>query len=411
MPSGTWPLSRLPFYDGGNALDVGGSLSRGSLELAERRQAAPEPGSSSCRTRSRVRSSSWPIASSVQGSPSKPKRSSRIRRSRSGSASSARRTPWRRSDSSASSNGSAASRSAKRSPSSPSSSAPTVWFSETDACAAPSASSTCWIGRPGRLGELLLRRLAAELDLEPARGAAELLLPLDDVDRHADRARVVRDGALHRLADPPGRVRRELVAAAPVELLDGAVQAERALLDQVEEGDAEPAVALGDRDDEPQVRLDHAALGGQVAALDRLRERDLVGGGQQLVAADVGQEELQAVGRADERVGSVGGDGLLRLRGSVGLAASGSRISRPVASSSRRSCLDLVLGELVLERERLELGRLDEAALLRAVEQQAGVLGLEQLVQLALGQFRPLRLRSSAAVSIFRTVGGFSSLD
>ena len=39
MPSGTWPLSRLPFYDGGNALDVGGSLSRGSLELAESREA------------------------------------------------------------------------------------------------------------------------------------------------------------------------------------------------------------------------------------------------------------------------------------------------------------------------------------------------------------------------------------
>ena len=44
--------------------------------------------------------------------------------------------------------GSAASRSANRSPSSPSSSAPTVWFSETDACAAPSASSTCCSGRP-----------------------------------------------------------------------------------------------------------------------------------------------------------------------------------------------------------------------------------------------------------------------
>ena len=78
---------------------------------------------------------------------------------------------------------------------------------------------------------------------------------------HADRARVVRHGALHRLADPPGRVRRELVAAPPVELLDGAVEAERALLDQVEERDAEPAVALGDRDDEPEVRLDHAPLG------------------------------------------------------------------------------------------------------------------------------------------------------
>ena len=35
----------------------------------------------------------------------------------------------------------------------------------------------------GGLGQLLLRRLAAELDLEPARRARQLLLPLDDVDR------------------------------------------------------------------------------------------------------------------------------------------------------------------------------------------------------------------------------------
>src|SRR5207247_8970060 len=89
-----------------------------------------------------------------------------------------------------------------------------------------------------RLRELVLGRLAAQLDLEPAGGAAELLLPLDHVDRHANRARVICNGALHRLADPPGRVRRELVAAAPVELLDRAVEAERALLDQVQERDA-----------------------------------------------------------------------------------------------------------------------------------------------------------------------------
>src|SRR5207302_225905 len=75
--------------------------------------------------------------------------------------------------------------------------------------------------QPGRLGELVLRRLAPELHLEPACGAPEFLLPLDDVDGDANRPRVVRDGALHRLADPPGGVGRELVAAAPVELLDG----------------------------------------------------------------------------------------------------------------------------------------------------------------------------------------------
>ena len=179
-----------------------------------------------------------------------------------------RRTPWRRSDSSASSNGSAASRSAKRSPSSPSSSAPTVWFSETDACAAPSASSTCWIGSP--VASASSSFVASRPSSTSSRRAArdQLLLPLDDVHRHADRARVVRDGALHRLADPPGRVGGELEAAAPVELLDRAVQAQRPLLDQVEERHAQAAVALCDRDDEPEIRLDHPALRGRVAALD-----------------------------------------------------------------------------------------------------------------------------------------------
>src|SRR5262245_61068252 len=91
------------------------------------------------------------------------------------------------------------------------------------------------------LCELLLRRLASELDLEPARGPGQLLLTLDDVNGHADRAGVIRDGALHRLADPPRGIRRELEAPAPVELLDGAVQAQRSLLDEIEKRDAEAA--------------------------------------------------------------------------------------------------------------------------------------------------------------------------
>src|SRR6266566_1409478 len=97
--------------------------------------------------------------------------------------------------------------------------------------------------QPRRLGELLLRRLASQLDLEPARRAAQLLLALDDVHGHADRAGVVGDGTLHRLTDPPGGVGRELVAAPPVELLDRAVQAECPFLDQVQERNAEAAVA------------------------------------------------------------------------------------------------------------------------------------------------------------------------
>src|SRR5215213_6009773 len=103
------------------------------------------------------------------------------------------------------------------------------------------------------------------------------------MDGDADSARVIRHRALHRLADPPGRVRRELEAPAPVELLDRPVQAKRALLNEVEKWNAEPSITLCNGDDQAQVRLDHPPLGGRVSALDRLRERDLLGGGQQLV--------------------------------------------------------------------------------------------------------------------------------
>jgi hypothetical protein len=88
-------------------------------------------------------------------------------------------------------------------------------------------------------------------------------------------------------------VGRELVAEPPVELLDRAVQAERALLDQVEEGNAEAAIALGDRDDEAQVGVDHLLLGDSMAALDPLGEGHLLGRAQQPVAGDLGEEELE----------------------------------------------------------------------------------------------------------------------
>jgi hypothetical protein len=109
--------------------------------------------------------------------------------------------------------------------------------------------------------------------------------------------RALSASARDRLADPPGRVGRELVAAPPVELLDGADQPERPLLDQVEERQPLVAVVLRDRDDEAEVRLDHPLLRAQVAALDLLRELDLLGGREQWVPAGLAQEELQRVGR------------------------------------------------------------------------------------------------------------------
>src|SRR5215211_4323343 len=94
----------------------------------------------------------------------------------------------------------------------------------------------------GDVGDLLRGRLAAELRDELALGAADLVELLDYVDRDADRARLVGERARDRLADPPGRVGRELEALAVVELLRRADQAERALLDQVEE--RQPLVAV-----------------------------------------------------------------------------------------------------------------------------------------------------------------------
>src|SRR3712207_9528869 len=66
-----------------------------------------------------------------------------------------------------------------------------------------------------------------------------------------------------------------LFRSAVVELLHRADQAEGALLDEVQEGQPAPQVALGDGDDQPEVGLDHLLLGHEVPALDALRQRHL----------------------------------------------------------------------------------------------------------------------------------------
>jgi len=61
-------------------------------------------------------------------------------------------------------------------------------------------------------------------------------------------------------------------------------------------------VLLRDRDDETEVRVDHQILGLFVAVLDALGELDLFGGGQQLVAAGLVEEELERIGRGNGEV-------------------------------------------------------------------------------------------------------------
>jgi hypothetical protein len=168
---------------------------------------------------------------------------------------------------------------------------------------------------------------------------------LDHVDGDADRPRLVGDGAGHGLADPPRRVGRELVALAVVELLDRADQAERSLLDEVEEGETSAEVALRDRHDEAQVRLDHLRLRAHLAALDPLGQADLLVGGEQRHLADLAQVEPQRVQRRLDGEVQLGAlllldDGLLVRRVLVLLA--GDELD-PVVDEVGVEVLDLLL--------------------------------------------------------------------
>src|SRR5262249_4885079 len=161
---------------------------------------------------------------------------------------------------------------------------------------------------PQDLPHLVTRHLELGCDLirswlprqfldELAFDSHDLAQPLDHMNRDADRPCLVGDRARHRLPDPPGCVGRELEAAAIVELLDCADQPQRALLDQIEEGEPATDVRLRDRHDEPEIRLDHLRLRGLVPALDPLRQGNLLVSTQQRYLADVPQVEAQRVER------------------------------------------------------------------------------------------------------------------
>ncbi len=102
--------------------------------------------------------------------------------------------------------------------------------------------------------------------------------------RDADGAGLVGDGAGDGLADPPGGVGRELVAALVLELVDGLHQADVAFLDQVQELQAAVRVLLRDGDDEAEVGFDELGLGLLGLALAGL---DVVVAAHELVDVDL----------------------------------------------------------------------------------------------------------------------------
>src|SRR5947209_2777747 len=121
------------------------------------------------------------------------------------------------------------------------------------------------------LCDLFRAGFTPKLLVQLPRGADELVDGLDHVRRDADGAGLIRDRARDRLTDPPGRVGRELVAAAVLELVHGLHQADVALLDEVEELESAVGVLLRDGHDEAKVSFDELLLrlfGGHVALND-----------------------------------------------------------------------------------------------------------------------------------------------
>ena len=100
-------------------------------------------------------------------------------------------------------------------------------------------------GEAGVGGDLDRRGRAVERGGQPLGAGVDERVVLAHVRRDADRAGAVGDGAPDRLADPPRGVGRELEAAAMVELLDGAHEAEVALLDEIEQRQPAGLVAAG----------------------------------------------------------------------------------------------------------------------------------------------------------------------
>src|SRR3954468_11631611 len=211
--------------------------------------------------------------------------------------------------------GTTASESSIRSPNSLSPSSPSGVCSEIGSPAAFLAAVLLDLddllgGHVELLGQLLRGGLAAQVLEHLALDAGELVDDLDHVHRDADGAGLVGHRPGDRLPDPPRRVRGELVALGVVELLDGADQPEVALLDEVQEEHAPAGVALGQRDDEAQVRLEQVVLRAPTVFRDPLQLAqqpgvELLAGVQRLLGEQAG---LDPLGELDLLLGVEEGD-------------------------------------------------------------------------------------------------------
>ncbi|MNZ62097.1 hypothetical protein D3C78_802110 [compost metagenome] len=128
---------------------------------------------------------------------------------------------------------------------------------------------------------------------------------LDHMNRQTDGARLVHDRPFDGLANPPGGVGGEAETALGIELLDRADQAEVALLDQVEQGQAAIDVTPRDLHHQTQVALDHALAPSRFAATGHAREMHFLFRAEQRRETDFVEVELggiQCAGVVDKLV-------------------------------------------------------------------------------------------------------------
>ena len=79
--------------------------------------------------------------------------------------------------------------------------------------------------------------------------------------REPNRAGLTGDGARHALTNPPERIGGKFVATGGVKFLNGSLQAQGTLLNQVEQLKTFALIFLGNTDNQAEVRLHHSLFG------------------------------------------------------------------------------------------------------------------------------------------------------
>src|SRR3984893_5331722 len=146
------------------------------------------------------------------------------------------------------------------------------------------------------LGDLLGGWFASQLLHERARGPDHLVDHLDHVPRNPDRPRLIGHGPRDRLTDPPGRVRRELIAAPVLKLIDRLDQTDVAFLNQIEQLQTAIRVLLRDGHHQAEVGFDQfflRLLGLILATGDRVERAPQVFRGLLELIADLLQRSAQ----------------------------------------------------------------------------------------------------------------------